>query len=391
MNDSNRPLDIARLFAEFGGDASTYREIGDGGDTSSFVEPSPPPPIIIREIAPKDGEHTEPSEKVSGLAFESVNQPVMATTGKLAPHTASVGANEQSAPERVVAAEPRRETPLSLKDRLARLQQEHSDPAAEPIETPARIIAVVSVKGGVGKSTVSANLGGALRELGRSVVALDLDPQNALYQHLDDAARDPQDDIANVSLAHLDWGVIRSRTACGIDLLPYGTPEEAERQAFEQMLQANPRWLSQRLLELQLSAADILIIDTPSGSSVYLQQALSVADLVLILTQPDAASYYALSRTEKVLGAYAAEQPTPFGNFYLINQIDESNPLAQDIAQIAREVLGERVIGSIRRDLSFNAALANNQTLIDYAPDAPGAQDIFGIAAKINAALSRGI
>ena len=42
------------------------------------------------------------------------------------------------------------------------------------------IIAIIQQKGGVGKSTITANLAGELVSFGRSVKVLDLDPQQSL-------------------------------------------------------------------------------------------------------------------------------------------------------------------------------------------------------------------
>ena len=113
-------------------------------------------------------------------------------------------------------------------------------------DTNMRTLAVMSLKGGSGKTTLALNLAGAAQRDGGPVVLADTDPQHSLSEAL--GLRNPPAPYACVSTA-----------------LPKLFP-------FKQ--------------ECQRQGAQTLIIDTPPSISADLSQAVNFSDLCLVVARP---------------------------------------------------------------------------------------------------------
>lgn len=251
------------------------------------------------------------------------------------------------------------------------------------------VIAVISPKGGVGKTSVSVNLGCALAGKGRAVRLVDLDPQNALKLHLGGNPAD-NDGLARQTLQQRSWRYAEFDTAYGVSFIPYGTISEANRIALEAYLARQPNWLRDNLSILGHAADDLFIIDTPPGPSAYTQQALPIANIVLVVMIPDAGSYATLPAIEQLVEHYCAHRPDFYGSYYVLNQFDASKPLNQDIKTVMQHDLGERAAPySIHLDESMSEALAFQQPIKKYAPYSQGADDIERLSDWMNGVLER--
>jgi len=258
-------------------------------------------------------------------------------------------------------------------------QEQHIEPVA-PSLGQVNVVTVMSSKGGVGKSTIAANLAVGLANLGRSVLLVDLDPQNALIHHaqplnqrsIEDAARG----IASTSESISDWRSLCMATTAGPALLPHGLIEENERQAFEHLLDRDRYWLGRHLEAMALADGAVVILDTPPGPSPYLRQALAITRQALVVSLPDAGSYTALPMAEKLISSYVGERDDFFGCSYLINQVDHSRQLNRDVSLIMQQAVGERMVGMIHRDQSVSDALAYNRTALEQDAHGQGFQDL---------------
>jgi chromosome partitioning protein len=144
-----------------------------------------------------------------------------------------------------------------------RPQTEFPTPARLEGHGPARIIALCNQKGGVGKTTTTINLGAALAEYGRRVLAIDFDPQGALSAGL---------------------GVNTHDVATIYDLLlgSISDPAEAIVPTSEPLLDVIPA-------NIDLSAAEVHLVNEVARETILARVLRKVSDqydVVLIDCQP---------------------------------------------------------------------------------------------------------
>lgn len=165
--------------------------------------------------------------------------------------------------------------------------------APEPLKQhgPARVLAMCNQKGGVGKTTSSINIAGALCLYGRRVLIVDFDPQGAATVGLGINANSVDNTIYTAMFdSSLDvHEVVRHTRFDGLDIIPANIDlSAAEIQLVtevgrEQALAATIRPLRQEY--------DVIIIDCQPSLGLLTVNALTAADGVII---PVAAEFFAL-------------------------------------------------------------------------------------------------
>ncbi len=157
-----------------------------------------------------------------------------------------------------------------------------------------RIIAIANQKGGVGKTTTTLNLGAALTERGRRVLAVDLDQQGSLTMS---AGLDPEaleETVYTVLSSHADpkekhpaplGGVIQPTSTAGLDL----APANIELAALD--LELTRAYNREQILKGALAPLreryDYILLDCPPSLGLLVVNALTAADEVLIPLQAD--------------------------------------------------------------------------------------------------------
>lgn len=245
------------------------------------------------------------------------------------------------------------------------------------------VVSVIAAKGGVGKTTVTANLCIALADAGRAVLAIDLDPQNALRFHLAEDIGAAEAGFVDAASGARSWTQSMQRGRSGVVLLPFGTIDDEQQVALEGHLAAHPRFLADALASFQLPPDTFVFLDTPPGPSVYLQQALRVSNLNVVTVLADAGSFATLPIVERMVDKYCRTRADFVANTCVVNQVDPSRRLNRDVLQQLRVDLGARLLGVVHQDQAVCEALASATTVRHYAPHCQAAEDFARCAAGL--------
>lgn len=250
------------------------------------------------------------------------------------------------------------------------------------------LICIASPKGGVGKTMLAANIAYGLHRAGHRVLALDLDPQNALRLHFG-VALDDEAGFAGDLARQADWRASVRRTASGVLLLPHGALDTSARLALSQGLETNPAPLANLLRDVAADPGLTVVVDTAPGVSRALFVALPLADTIIVPLLADGGSVATLPEIESgrffgrgTLGSMLAARAR-----IVLNGVDQSSRLSTAVATSLMRHLGPRLLGMVARDEAVAEALAQEALLADRAPQSRAALDIADIVRSIEATL----
>ena len=153
-----------------------------------------------------------------------------------------------------------------------------------PASPPAPLrIAIVAHKGGVGKTTVTVNLGGALAAIERRVLLVDCDPQGSLADALGLETATPT--LADVLAGDAPAAdAVRPTAVERLALLPAGQ----DLTSIEDRIYGRAGWhQSLRVVVESLPEYDAVLVDTPPGLGVLSLLGILAGDAALVLCPPE--------------------------------------------------------------------------------------------------------
>ncbi len=249
------------------------------------------------------------------------------------------------------------------------------------------LIAFASPKGGVGKTTLAAHVAALLAQRGHRVLAIDLDPQNALRLQFGLPLREEMGFLGEIVHRPL-WRQATVETGHGVRVLPYGTVDPLTALETTQALHAEPELLAGPVREMLADPDLVVVVDSPPGPTPAMGAILPLADLLVIVLLADAASAAQIPvvASNRWLGRGRLAARAGDKAVVVLNQVDLDAPLGSAVFDGAAEALGTRLIGAVCRDEAVAEALADKRLLLD-PHDGPAAEDLRAVADAMAARL----
>ena len=236
---------------------------------------------------------------------------------------------------------------------------------ARPTSTAASVVTLLSLSGGVGKTSMAATLGRALSSLGEKVMMADTNAHGLLPYYF--GARD------------LRPGAVRTFNppAGSADAPVLMVHYEQDRMVREEGAQNE---LLQDLAD-RASSVQRIIVDLASGGFWLARRLASTRPYFLVPVAPDMNSILTTQSIESVFAEIHDAEGQPVRPHYVLNQFDSALPLHLDVREALRKALGDRLLPvTISRAPAVSEALAEGMTVIDYAPGSAIVDDYMRLA-----------
>lgn len=212
------------------------------------------------------------------------------------------------------------------------------------------IFGITSGKGGVGKSTVTANLGVALSQLGKKTLVIDADIAMGGLQLLLGIQKTP---VTLHEVLRKDAEIEEAiyRGSGGV----YVVPCSSSLQGF---LRSDLEIFGKAISQVK-NAYDFILIDGPAGLTKYSLLPLKVADEALIVVTPDLQSISAALKMKVAAGMAGSKV-----GGVILNKQRRTGIKKADI----RSTLGVEILAEVPNDINIYKALDARKPIVTHMP-----------------------
>jgi len=246
----------------------------------------------------------------------------------------------------------------------------------------AKIISVINHKGGVGKTTTTANVAAGLNLLKKKVLMIDFDPQANLTVHFGF----PQESENSIyhSLINQKKPLPVLNVIKGLDIVISSTDDMADIEIQLAGVVGRERILEELVNRIK-DKYDYILIDCPPSLGILPLNALSCSDMAIIAVEP---AKFSLDGMQKIFSAIEKVQTRINKRLInyrvLITRFNSNKVIHQDVVKKVNERFENHVFNTIiRSNVSLEEAAMEGLDIFRYSPKSNGATDYKNVCKEL--------
>lgn len=239
-----------------------------------------------------------------------------------------------------------------------------------------KLVVVQGVKGGVGNSTVTANLAVSLKKIGHDVIVFDLCKNNDLRLHFG-MGLDRCDGLHQGLISDESWTDFAYEDKNNVVFFPYGHIKQSDLHLLNFL---SPNYINNILEQIDFESKEtIVLIDFPTYISLDDAQLSLKYDLKINVGTCEVSSYSTFTSLIKHFTDT---------DLYVFNRYNPERRLESDIRTlISSEFNQSKILGVIFEDEFVHQALAQNTTIVDLNEYTKSSKDFYHLAMKLSSML----